>query len=152
MRKNANARFWSEPNPGLPLGQGRAATHTHDYYRHGTVTRFSVLNYLNEKILAKRAFRHRHHEWLKILKAIDSSTPAAFDLHLILDKYVTHKHHKVMRRFAAYPRFHFHCTPTSASWINRVERIFCDLSQYLILPVFFENTNEFVGAIWGYLA
>jgi transposase len=138
--------------PGLPLGQGQVATRTHDYYRHGTVTLFAALNYLNGKILAERAPRHRHQEWLKFLKTIDSSTPAGVDLHLILDNYATHKHPKVMRWLAAHPRFHLHFTPTSASWLNLVERFFRDLSQDVILPGSFGSTNELVDAIWGYLA
>ena len=138
--------------PGLPLGQGHVATRTHDYYRHGTVTLFAALNYLNGKILAERAPRHRHQEWLKFLKTIDSSTPAGVDLHLILDNYATHKHPKVKRWLAAHPRFHLHFTPTSASWLNLVERFFRDLSQDVILPGSFGSTNELVDAIWGYLA
>ena len=138
--------------PGLPLGQGHLATRTHDYYRHGTVTLFAALNYLNGKILAERAPRHRHQEWLKFLKTIDSSTPSEVDLHLILDNYATHKHPKVMRWLAAHPRFHLHFTPTSASWLNLVERFFRDLSQDVILSGSFGSTNELVDAIWGYLA
>ena len=111
-----------------------------------------ALNYLNGKILAERAPRHRHQEWLKFLKTIDSSTPAGVDLHLILDNYATHKHPKVMRWLAAHPRFHLHFTPTSASWLNLVERFFRDLSQDVILPGSFGSTNELVDAIWGYLA
>ncbi len=128
------------------------ATRTHDYYRHGTVTLFAALNYLNGKILAERAPRHRHQEWLKFLKTIESSTPAGVDLHMILDNYATHKHPKVMRWLAAHPRFHLHFTPTSAYWLNLVERFFRDLSPDVILSGSFGSSNELVDAIWGYLA
>ena len=138
--------------PGLPLGQGQIATRTHDYYRHGTVTLFAALNYLNGKILAERALRHRHQEWLKFLKSIEADVPAGLDVHLVLDNYATHKHPKVMKWLAQRPRFHLHFTPTSASWINLVERFFRDLSQDVILPGSFASVGDLVDAIWKYLA
>ncbi len=137
--------------PGLPLGQGHIATRTHDYYRHGTVTLFAALNYLNGKVLAERAPRHRHQEWLKFLRSIAAAVPAELDVHLILDNYATHKHPKVLRWLAARPRFHLHFTPTSASWLNLVERFFRDLSQDVILPGSFASVGELVDAIWAYL-
>ena len=138
--------------PGLPLGQGHIATRTHDYYRHGTVTLFAALNYLNGKILAERAPRHRHQEWLKFLQAIEKSSPPDVDVHLILDSYATHKHPKVLRWLTKRPHFHLHFTPTSASWLNLVERFFRDLSQEVVLPGSFASVGELVDAIWTYLA
>lgn len=138
--------------PGLPLGQGHIATRTHDYYRHGTVTLFAALNYLNGKILAERAPRHRHQEWLKFLQAIETAAPPGVDVHLILDNYATHKHPKVLRWLAQRPRFHLHFTPTSASWLNLVERFFRDLSQDVVLPGSFTSVGALVDAIWTYLA
>lgn len=138
--------------PGLPLGQGHIATRTHDYYRHGTVTLFAALNYLNGKILAERAPRHRHQEWLKFLQAIEKSAPPGLDVHLILDNYATHKHPKVLRWLAKRPHFHLHFTPTSASWLNLVERFFRDLSQDVVLPGSFSSVGKLVEAIWAYLS
>ena len=138
--------------PGLPLGQGHIATRTHDYYRHGTVTLFAALNYLNGKILAERAPRHRHQEWLKFLQAIEQAAPPGVDVHLILDNYATHKHPKVLRWLAQRPSFHLHFTPTSASWLNLVERFFRDLSQDVLLPGSFTSVDELTTAIWNYLA
>lgn len=138
--------------PGLPLGQGHIATRTHDYYRHGTVTLFAALNYLNGKILAERAPRHRHQEWLKFLQKIEKEAPPEVDVHLILDNYATHKHPKVLRWLAHRPRFHLHFTPTSASWLNLVERFFRDLSQDVVLPGSFASLDELTDAIWSYLA
>lgn len=138
--------------PGLPLGQGHIATRTHDYYRHGTVTLFAALNYLNGKILAERAPRHRHQEWLKFLQRIEREAPPGVDVHLILDNYATHKHPKVLRWLARRPRFHLHFTPTSASWLNLVERFFRDLSQDVVLPGSFASVDELTDAIWAYLA
>ena len=138
--------------PGLPLGQGHLCTRTHDYYRHGTVTLFAALNYLNGKILAERAPRHRHQEWLRFLKGIDADVPAEFDVHLILDNYATHKHPKVLAWVAQHPRFHLHFTPTSSSWLNLVERFFRDLSQDVVLPGSFTSVRALTEAIWSYLA
>ena len=137
--------------PGLPLGQGHIATRTHDYYRHGTVTLFAALNYLNGKILAERAPRHRHQEWLKFLRRIEAQVPKELEVHLILDNYATHKHPKVLGWLGKRPRFHLHFTPTSASWLNLVERFFRDLSQDVVLPGSFASVPELVAAIWSYL-
>lgn len=138
--------------PGLPLGLGHIATRTHDYSRHGTVTLFAALNYLNGKILAERAPRHRHQEWLKFLKAIEAALPGDVDVHLILDNYATHKHPVVRWWLAQRPRFKLHFTPTSASWLNLVERFFRDLSQDVVSPGSFTSVGELVDAIWQYLA
>jgi transposase len=138
--------------PGLPLGQGHIQTRTHDYYRHGTLTLFAALNYLNGKILAQRAPRHRHQEWLKFLQHIEAETPPAVEIHLILDNYATHKHPKVRRWLQQRPRFHLHFTPTSSSWLNLVERFFRDLSEDVILPGSFASVKELAETIWKYLA
>lgn len=138
--------------PGLPLKQGEVCTRTHDYYRHGTITLFAALNYLNGKILAQRAPRHRHQEWLAFLKQIEQETPKGMDIHVILDNYATHKHPKVMGWLSRHPRFHLHFTPTSASWLNLVERFFRDLGQDVILPGSFTSVNELTDAINRYLA
>lgn len=137
--------------PGLPLKQGAVCTRTPDYYRHGTITLFAALNYLNGKVVAERAPRHRHQEWLKFLKKIDAEIPASLDIHLILDNYATHKHPRVKAWLAQRPRFHLHFTPTSASWLNLVERFFRDLSQEVVLPGSFTRVDELVEAIWKYL-
>src|SRR6266404_7250598 len=138
--------------PGLPLGQGHIATRTHDYYRHGTISLFAALNYLNGKIVAERAPRHRHQEWLKFLRKIETEVPdEKLEIHLILDNYATHKHPKVLSWLNKRPRFKLHFTPTSASWLNLVERFFRDLSQDVVLPGSFGGVPELVEAIWAYL-
>jgi transposase len=137
--------------PGLPLRKGDICTRTHDYYRHGTITLFAALNYLSGKILAQRAARHRHQEWLAFLKHIDTQVPAYAQIHLILDNYATHKHPKVKTWLAKHPRFVLHFTPTSASWLNLVERFFRDLSQDVVLPGSFASVRELVDSIWDYL-
>lgn len=138
--------------PGLPLGQGHICTRTHDYYRHGTLTLFAALNYLNGKILAERAPRHRHQEWLRFLQGIDAAVPADCAVHLILDNYATHKHPRVLAWIAKHPRFHLHFTPTSSSWLNLVERFFRDLSEDVVLPGSFTSVKQLSEAVLDYLA
>ena len=110
--------------PGLPLKKGRAGTMTHDYKRHGTTTLFAALDVATGKVIGECMPRHRHQEFLRFLRTIDRNTPKWLDLHLIVDNYATHKHAKVKAWLKRHPRFHLHFTPTSASWINLVERFF----------------------------
>lgn len=148
--------------PGLPLGVGHIATQTHDYYRHGTITLFAALNYLDGKIIGQTAPRHRHQEWLRFLKKIDSETPADLTLHLILDNYSTHKHQKVRawldkrnrqhQKGHQANRFDLHFIPTSSSWLNLVERFFADLTREVVREGSFGSVQELVDDIWTYLA
>ncbi|MDB6154455.1 MAG: ISBmu8 transposase [Chthoniobacteraceae bacterium] len=138
--------------PGLPLKKGRASTMTHDYVRHGTTTLFAALNVANGQVIGECHPRHRHQEWLKFLRLIDEQTPADRDLHLILDNYATHKHPKVKAWLAKHPRFHLHFTPTSASWLNMVERFFRDLTVKRLRRGVFHSLEELVAALETYLA
>ncbi|MDQ5863082.1 MAG: IS630 family transposase [Actinomycetota bacterium] len=138
--------------PGLPLGVGHIKTATHDYIRHGTVTLFAALNYLEGKIVSMLAEKHRHQEWLKFLKRIDHETPAGVELHLIADNYATHKHADVQQWLAKHKRFHMHFTPTSASWMNLVERFFRDLTVDVVREGSFQHVKELCDQILAYLA
>ena len=115
--------------PGLPMKKGRAGTMTHDYKRNGTTTLFAALNMLDGKVIGACMPRHRHREFLRFLKQIDQRTPADLDLHLIVDNYATHKTAAVKRWLKAHSRFHLHFTPTSASWLNMVERFFAEITR-----------------------
>jgi transposase len=137
--------------PALPLGQGHIRTQTHDYYRHGTITLFAAMNYLSGKVLQMQKSRHRHQEWLKFLESIDLEYPGEVTIHLIIDNYATHKHAKVKRWLERHPRFQVHFTPTSASWMNLVERFFRDLSQDCILPGSFGSVEELAQEITKYM-
>lgn len=137
--------------PGLPLGIGHIRTRTHDYVRHGTITLFAALSYLDGKILSRVAARHTHREWLAFLKQLDAQTPAELDLHLIADNYSTHKHPKVKAWLARHPRFHMHFVPTSSSWMNLVERFFRDLTEDAVREGSFGSVRELVAAIEAYL-
>jgi hypothetical protein len=137
--------------PGLPMKKGRAGTMTHDYKRHGTTTLFAALNVATGRVIGECMKRHRHQEWLKFLRLIDRSTPKGFDLHLIADNYATHKHPAVKAWLAKHPRFHMHFTPTSASWLNQVERFFGFITGDRIRCGVFKSVAELEGAIQDYL-
>lgn len=137
---------------GLPLGTGgRVRTRTHDYIRHGTVTLFAALNYLDGKLIGRTEARHTHVEWLRFLKQIDRETPKQVDVHLIMDNYCTHKHAKVKAWLDRRPRFHLHFTPTSSSWMNMVERFFADLTSDVVRESSFTSVRELVASIEAYL-
>jgi transposase len=133
--------------PGLPLKRGRAASMTHDYKRHGTTTLFAALNALDGSVIARCEQRHRHTEWLDFLRQIDRQTPRDKTLHLICDNYATHKHPKVREWLARHPRFHIHFTPTSASWLNMVERFFRDITTERLRRGVFRCVPELICAI-----
>jgi transposase len=137
--------------PALPLGIGHIRTQTHDYIRHGTITLFAALNYLEGKIISRTEARHTHVEWLRFLKQIDRETPPELDLHLIADNYGTHKHQRVRQWLKRRPRFHLHFTPTGSSWLNLVERFFAELTEDAIRAGSFASVGELVRAIQQYL-
>jgi transposase len=147
--------------PGLPLGVEKIATKTHDYKRHGTITLFAALDYLDGKIIRQTASQHTHKEWLKFLKHVDKECPEGLTLHLIIDNYSTHKHEKVKswikwrnsrhRNAHGVPRVELHFTPTSSSWMNLVERFFRDLTVDCIREGSFTSVKELTEAIEDYL-
>ena len=138
--------------PGLPLKKGRAATMTHDYKRNGTTTLFAALSVLDGRVIGQCQQRHTHAEWLKFLKKIDRETPKDKTLHLIADNDATHKHPTVQAWLDRHPRFVMHFTPTSASWLNMVERFFRDITTERIRRGVFTSVPELVAAIDDYIA
>jgi transposase len=137
--------------PTLPLRKGKTATMTHDYVRHGTTTLFAALNTLDGKLIGTCMKRHRHQEWIKFLKLIDTQTPQGKQLHLIVDNYATHKHPRVINWLKRHPRFHIHFTPTSASWLNMVERWFRDLTGKRLKRGVFTSVAQLIAAIEDYI-
>jgi len=137
--------------PGLPLKKGRTQTMTHDYKRHGTTTLFAALNILNGQVIGQCQQRHTHVQWLRFLRQIDRETPKDKTLHLIADNYATHKHPKVQQWLAKHPRFHMHFTPTSASWLNMVERFFRDITTDRLRRGVFTSVAELETAIKEYV-
>lgn len=137
--------------PGLPIKKGRCGTMTHDYVRNGTTTLFAALDVAEGKLIGSCMARHRHQEWLAFLKLIDQQTPHDLDLHIIADNYATHKHPKVKAWLKRHPRFHMHFTPTSASWLNLVERWFAEITDKRIRRGVFKSVTELKDAIYAYI-
>jgi transposase len=115
--------------PGLPMKPGRLGTMTHDYKRHGTTTLFAALNVLDGTVVGRCMQRHRNQEFLRFLNAIERQVPAGKVIHVILDNYAAHKHPNVRAWLARHPRWTFHFTPTSCSWLNAVEGFFAKLTR-----------------------
>jgi len=137
--------------PALPMRTGHVATRTHDYVRHGTTTLFAALNVLEGTVIGSCKPRHRHQEFLEFLEEIDRKVPRRRDVHIILDNYGTHKHPKVKEWFAARPRYHLHFVPTSASWLNLVERWFAEITRKQIRRGTFRNVSQLIRVILRYL-
>jgi transposase len=137
--------------PGLPLKKGRAGTMTHDYKRHGTTTLFAALNVLTGTVVGICQPSHTHAEWLKFLKRIHRETPKNKQVHVICDNYSTHKHATVKTWLEKHPRFHIHFTPTSASWLNMVERFFRDITVNAIRRGTFTSVHDLIDSIDEYL-
>lgn len=137
--------------PGLPMKKGRGQTMTHDYKRNGTTTLFAALNTANGEVYHLCQQRHRHQEWLKFLRMIDQTVPADQQIHIICDNYGTHKHERVQRWLQRHQRFHVHFTPTSASWLNMIERFFRDLTENRIRRGIFQDLEQLIMAIGDYI-
>lgn len=137
--------------PGLPLKRGRAGTMTHDYKRHGTTTLFAALDVATGEVIHDCLPRHRHQEFLRFLRKVERLTDPELDLHFILDNYATHKHPRVQAWLERHPRVHFHFVPTSASWLNLVERFFSELTQRQLKRLAVTSVDELVSAIHTYI-
>jgi transposase len=137
--------------PGLPMKKGRGQTMTHDYKRNGTTTLFAALNTATGEVYGLCQQRHRHLEWLKFLRLIDETVPAEKQIHIICDNYATHKHPRVQRWLDRHKRFHVHFTPTSASWLNMIERFFRDLTESRIRRGVFRDLEQLIIAIGEYI-
>src|SRR6266567_4090612 len=138
--------------PGLPMKKGRCGTMTHDYKRHGTTTLFAALDVLDGRVIGQCMSRHRHQEFIRFLNKINRETPAEQELHLIVDNYATHKHPKVRAWLERHKRFHFHFTPTSASWLNAVEGLFAKLTRQRLKYGVFKGIVDLQAAINRFLA
>jgi transposase len=138
--------------PLLPMRPGQAERRSHDYKRHGTTSLFAALDVKTGAVIGECHRRHRSVEFRKFLDTIDQSVPESLEVHLILDNYGTHKTATIRAWFAKRPRFHVHFTPTSASWINLVERWFATLTEKQIRRGVHRSVRELVTSIKSYLA
>ena len=133
--------------PGLPLKKGRAGTMTHDYKRNVTTTLFAALNLLDGTVIGRNMQRHRHQEFIRFLNAIEAHVPAGKLVHVVLDNYAAHKHPRVRQWLARHPRWTFHFTPTSCSWLNAVEGFFARLAKRRLKRGVFRSVIELNQAI-----
>lgn len=133
--------------PGLPMKKGRAGTMTHDYKRHGTTTLFAALNVLDGTVIAQNMQRHRHQEFIRFLNRIEREVPGDKAIHVILDNYAAHKKDKVRAWLAHHPRWTFHFTPTSCSWLNAVEGFFAKLTRRRLKHGVFHSVVDLQAAI-----
>jgi len=137
--------------PGLPMKKGRCGTMTHDCKRNGTAALFAALNILDGTVFGRCMQRHRQHEFIRFLNAIEREIPAGKVIHAVLDNYATHKAPKVMAWLARHPRWVFHFTPTSGSWLNAVETFFSTLTRQRIRRGVFHSIADLQAAIKRYL-
>src|SRR5271157_5233179 len=137
--------------PGLPIKPGRCGTMTHDYKRNGTTTLFAALDVLDGKVIGRCMQRHRHQEFIRFLNAIEAEIPVGKIIHVILDNYGPHKHPKTRAWLSRHPRFVFHYTPTSASWLNAVEGFFAKLTKRRLKRGLFCSIVDLQAAINRFL-
>jgi len=137
--------------PGLPLKPGKCGTMTHDYKRNGVTTLFAALNVQDGTVLGRCMAQHRHQEFVRFLNAVERAVPAGKLIHAIADNYATHKHPKVRAWLERHPRWVFHFTPTSASWINAVEGFFSALSRRRLRRGVFQSVADLEQAIARYI-
>jgi transposase len=133
--------------PSLPMKPGRAGTMTHDYKRNGTTDLFAALNAATGEVLTDCRRRHTHDDFLAFLRLINREVPRDLDVHLVLDNLSVHKHADVKKWLDKHPRFHVHFTPTSASWLNLVERWFRELTDKRLRRGVFTSVKELTDAI-----
>ena len=137
--------------PGLPMKKGRAGTMTHDYKRNGTTSLFVALDVASGEVIGETYKRHRHQEVLKFLRQVEKAVPKEQEIHIILDNYSTHKHAKVMDWIERQGRIFLHFTPTSASWLNLVERFFSTLTEKQIRRGVFHSVKDLERCLKDYI-
>jgi transposase len=137
--------------PMLPMRPGQVERHTHDYERHGTTSLFAALDVATGQVVGECHRRHRSVEFRAFLDTIEASVPADLEVHVILDNVSTHKTPLIRRWLVGHPRYHLHFTPTSASWINLVERFFALLTEKQVRRGAHRSTAELERAILAYL-
>jgi transposase len=152
MDEKSQIQALDRTQPGLPIKKGRQATMTHDYQRNGTTTLFAALNVLDGSVIGQCMQRHRHQEFIRFLNQVERDVPAGKLIHVVLDNYATHKHPKVMAWLDRHPRWTFHFTPTSASWLNAVEGFFAKLTHRRLKRGVFTSIVELQAAINRFVA
>lgn len=141
--------------PLLPMGPGHPERRSHDYVRHGTTSLFAALDVRTGVVIGRCLKRHRQQEFVRFLDDVDDVVRATQEpdvaVHLVMDNYATHKAPSVKRWLQRHPRYHVHFTPTSASWLNLVERVFSDLTAKRIRRGVHRSVRALETAIKEYL-
>ena len=137
--------------PLLPMRPGQPERRSHDYTRHGTTTLFAALDIATGEVIGRCFARHRAREFLSFLRTVEANVPTDLDVHLVMDNYATHKTPAIRDWFARHPRWHIHFTPTSASWLNQVERFFALLTEKQLRRGVHRSTRELEDAIRAYI-
>jgi len=141
--------------PLLPMRPGQIERRTHDYIRHGTSSLFAALMVKTGVVISECHRRHRSKEFIRFLGTIDevikATEPEGTAVHLVLDNYATHKTSAVQRWLARHPEYHLHFTPTSASWLNQVERVFADLTDKQLRRGVFRSVASLEKAARDYI-
>ena len=150
--EKAQIQALDRTHPVVPLRPGQVERHTHTYVRHGTTSLFAALDVATGKVIGECHRRHRALEFRQFLHRIEAAVPAEMDIHVILDNYGTHKTPTIRRWLAQHPRYHLHFTPTSASWLNLVERWFAALTEKQLRRGVHRSTRALEAAIRHYLA
>ena len=117
------------------------------FKRHGTTTLFAALNILDGTVIGQNMQRHRHQEFIRFLNRIEREVPADKAIHVILDNYAAHKKDKVSAWLDRHPRWTFHFTPTSCSWLNAVEGFFAKLTRRRLKHGIFHSLVDLQAAI-----
>jgi len=107
---------------------------------------------LDGEVIGRCMQQHRHQEFIRFLNAVEAAVPAGKIVHAIADNYATHKHPKVREWLVRHPRWTFHFTPTSASWLNAVEGYFAKLTKQRLKRGVFRSIVELQAAIKRFLA
>jgi transposase len=137
--------------PILPLAPGAPARQTHDCRRHGVTSLFAALDVASGVVISDCYRRHRQQEFLRFLRLVEESVPEELDIHLVLDNYGTHKTARVKGWLARHPRFHVHFTPTGASWLNLVERLFAEVTERCVRRGSYRAVRKLEEALLRYL-
>jgi transposase len=138
--------------PLLPMRPGQVERRTHDYKRHGTTSLFAALDIATGAVIGRCYPKHRSTEFRKFLDQIEANVPADLDVHLVMDNYATHKTKPIRDWLAKRPRWQVHFTPTSASWINQVERFFALITEKQIRRGVHTSTKQLEADICAFIA
>jgi transposase len=138
--------------PALPMRPGQVERRTHDYKRHGVTDLFAALNVATGQVVHQTRPRHRATEFRSFLNLIDTSVPADLDVHVVLDNSSTHKTEAIHKWLLAHPRFQFHFTPTSSSWLNLVERWFAELTTKKLQRSVHRSVAELTADLESWIA